>query len=229
MSKEILLELKSINRVFADKTRHIKVLDDVSLQVHKGEKVAIVGPSGSGKSSLLYIMGLLDKPTAGQVLYHKKDMVHTDDKARSQQRNSALGFVYQYHHLLPEFTALENVLMPAIISGHADKHHETRAKQLLQKVGVIQRAGHYPSQLSGGEQQRVAVARALLNKPEVLFADEPTGNLDTQSADKVFALFEELAESEGVTLVLVTHNHELASRCDNVYKMDKGRLVKDGS
>lgn len=228
MSKEILLELKNVNRVFADKTRHIKVLDDVHLEVHKGEKVAIVGPSGSGKSSLLYIMGLLDKPTAGQVLYHKKDMIHIDDKARSKQRNKALGFVYQYHHLLPEFTALENVLMPAIISGRADKTHKERAKQLLQKVGVLQRANHYPSQLSGGEQQRVAVARALLNKPEILFADEPTGNLDVESADKVFALFEELAKSEGVTLILVTHNHELARRCDSIYKMNQGRLVKDG-
>lgn len=225
MSRDIMLELRNVSRVFIDKTRSIKVLENVHLKVGRGEKLAIVGPSGSGKSTLLYIMGLLDKPTTGQVIYHAKDMAHTDDKARSHLRNQSLGFVYQSHYLLPEFTALENVLMPATIAGKVTKKHRARAKNLLSRLGVMHRVEHYPGQLSGGEQQRVAIARALLNKPEVLFADEPTGNLDEETSDKVFKLFEEVINEEGTTLILVTHNRELASRCDNILTISQGRCV----
>ena len=225
MSRDTVLALRNISRVFRDKTRHIKVLDNVHLEIGRGEKVAVVGPSGSGKSTLLYIMGLLDKPTAGQVMYHNKDMAHTDDKTRSKLRNRSLGFVYQFHYLLSEFTAMENVLMPATIAGKADDKRRSRARKLLQKLNVYHRASHYPGQLSGGEQQRVAIARALLNKPEILFADEPTGNLDEETSENVFRLFEEIIAEEGTTLVLVTHNKELASRCDKTHTISQGRCV----
>lgn len=225
MSKETMLELANVSRVFRDKTRHLKVLENVHIKISRGEKVAIVGPSGSGKSTLLYIMGLLDKPTTGQVIYHQKDMAHTDDKSRSRLRNRSLGFVYQFHYLLPEFTALENVLMPATIAGKADKKHLARARDLLKRLQVHDRANHYPSQLSGGEQQRVAIARALLNKPELLFADEPTGNLDEETSETVFKLFEEVIAQEGTTMVLVTHNKDLAARCDRTLTISQGRCV----
>lgn len=240
MNENNVLELTNVSRIFRDKTKHIKVLENVNLAVESGEKIAIVGPSGSGKSTLLYIMGLLDKPTSGQVLYHGRDMAHQDDRTQSRVRNHSLGFVYQFHYLLPEFNAFENIMMPDKIGhgkvghgkvglrkilGKTNNKQQSRARKLIHLLGLSERAAHYPSQLSGGEQQRVAIARALMNKPDILFADEPTGNLDEDTSEKVFQLFEEIIAEEGTSLVLVTHNKHLANRCDKTFTMAKGKCV----
>mgnify|MGYP005856523637 CR=1 FL=1 len=225
MSKEVILKLSNVSRVFKDNTQYLKILENVNLEIRRGEKVAIVGRSGSGKSTLLYIMGLLDKPTAGQVVLHSRNIAQVDDKTRSQIRNHSLGFVYQFHYLLSEFTALENVMMPAIIGHNADYDHMKRAKYLLKRLDVLHRAHHYPSQLSGGEQQRVAIARALLNKPEILFADEPTGNLDDETSKGVYQLFEDIIAEEETTLVLVTHNKDLAHKCDRTLTISQRRCT----
>ncbi len=220
-----LLELKNVSRTFKTEAEELDILQGVDFSINHGQTAAIVGPSGSGKSTLLYLMGLLDKPDNGHVLYEGKDLGAAGDAERSKLRNVAFGFVYQYHHLLPEFTAFENVLMPAIIGGKGNKENRTHAAELLEKVGLQERMAHFPAELSGGEQQRVAVARALLNRPKLLFADEPTGNLDTASAALVFDLFEELIRQEDAAVILVTHNRKLADKCDKLYTIEHGRCT----
>ena len=200
------------------------VLDGVGVEVHPGEVVAVVGASGAGKSTLLHLLGGLDRPTSGTVTLagDRLDRLADDDLAAA--RNAKLGFVFQFHHLLREFNALENVMMPQLIAGRARKDAEARARELLEQVGLAGRATHRPWQLSGGEQQRVAVARALANRPLVLLADEPSGNLDTHTSEKLHDLFFRLRTEHGVAMMIATHNRELADRADRVLRLREGRL-----
>lgn len=223
--KHPLLVLDNVTRFFHVGREKIHVLDKANLEIHKGRHIAILGPSGSGKSTLLYLLGLLDKPNSGEILLKGENVHKLSDNARSDLRNSTFGFVYQFHHLLPEFTALENVLMPAMIAKKAGKEAVARAKDLLSQVELSQRMNHYPSQLSGGEQQRVALARALMNKPDILLADEPTGSLDQKTSKTIMALIDKVATEHNLTLVLVTHNPQLAKQCDACYQMENGVLT----
>ncbi|MDD8018352.1 MAG: ABC transporter ATP-binding protein [Bacteroidota bacterium] len=203
----------------------LEVLKGVSLSVAEQEIITLVGPSGAGKSTLIHILGLLDKPTEGEVLFDGENISTKNDDAISHLRNKKIGFVFQFHHLLPEFTALENVLMPALIGGDTIMTKIERAKSLLNDVGLMKRENHKPSELSGGEQQRVAVARALMNSPKIIFADEPSGNLDTDNANQLHSLIFELREKYKQTFVIVTHNKELASKSDRAITLLDGKVV----
>jgi lipoprotein-releasing system ATP-binding protein len=204
----------------------VQVLQDVSLQVAPGEVVALVAPSGAGKSTLLHIAGLLDTPDAGSVKIGGREMVGQSDRKRTAVRRDEVGFVYQFHHLLPEFTALENIVLPQLANGVARAEAETRAAHLLATVGVGARAEHRPAALSGGEQQRVAFCRALANQPRLLLADEPTGNLDPATSETVFAALMDLVRSTGLAALIATHNLELAARMDRRLRLDQGRLTE---
>ena len=214
-----VLELQSITRTYHQGENSITPLKDFSLAIKPGESVALVGPSGSGKTTLLQIAGLLDNPTSGMVLLNGADMSRANDAERTSARKSSLGFVYQFHHLLPEFTALENVMMPQIIAGVPHSTAAARAQELLASLGLGPRVTHRPAKLSGGEQQRVAIARALANNPSLLLADEPTGNLDPQTSDVVFAIFLKLAKERGLALLVATHNMELAGKMDRIVRI----------
>ena len=203
----------------------LEVLKGVSLEIAAGEVVSIVGASGAGKSTLLHIIGTLDKADAGTVSINNIETGKLKDKKLSDFRNSAIGFVFQFHHLLPEFTALENVCIPAFIAGQGENEAHSKAKELLGFLGLANRADHKPSELSGGEQQRVAVARALVNQPAVVLADEPSGNLDSQSAKELHQLFFELRDKFNQTFVIVTHNKELADMADRKLEMKDGQIV----
>lgn len=205
----------------------LEVLKGVDLQIEKGEIVSIVGASGAGKTTLLHILGTLDKPTLAedtQLIVNGQNVLKLSDKALSEFRNKNLGFIFQFHQLLPEFTALENVCIPAYIAGRKPSEAEPEAKKLLEYLGLSHRISHKPGELSGGEQQRVAVARALINKPAVIFADEPSGNLDTVSGENLHQLFFQLRDTFGQTFVIVTHNEELANRADRKLTMVDGRI-----
>lgn len=204
---------------------NLPVLRGVSLRIEKGEIVSIVGKSGAGKSTLLHIMGTLDKPSGGTVEFNGTALQALSDKKLSEFRNRNVGFVFQFHHLLPEFTALENVCIPSYISRMNRGEAEKRAKELLDYLGLAQRMDHKPSQLSGGEQQRVAVARALINRPAAIFADEPSGNLDTHTSRELHELFFRLRNEFGQTFVIVTHNMELAAIADRTIRMQDGVIV----
>ncbi|TKW60469.1 MAG: ABC transporter ATP-binding protein [Blastochloris viridis] len=219
-----VLELKGISRWYGEGVGKVDVLKGVNLAIPAGKSVAIVGPSGSGKSTLLHVAGLLDRPDAGEVLVGGMDVAKLNDDNVAGIRNASCGFVYQFHHLLREFTALENVFLPMTIGGK--KPDMARGETLLKAVGLGHRMGHYPSQMSGGEQQRVAIARALMNQPKLLLADEPTGNLDPHTADEVVDMLFGLIADEGMSALIVTHNMELAGKCDLVYRMDEGHLAK---
>jgi lipoprotein-releasing system ATP-binding protein len=216
------LELARITRIYRQAGTDLVVFRDVSLRLNRGEIVALVGPSGAGKSSLLHIAGLLEAPTAGDVIVAGQRASALPDRQRTQLRRDFLGFVYQAHHLLPEFSALENVAMPGRIQGQPRDEAAREATRLLTAVGLGERLTHRPAQLSGGEQQRTAIARALANHPRVLLADEPTGNLDPHTADAVFAMLIALVRAEGLSALVATHNYELAK------KMDRTLLLKDG-
>tara|TARA_R110000787_G_scaffold16179_4_gene49396 strand:- start:790 stop:1473 length:684 start_codon:yes stop_codon:yes gene_type:complete len=203
----------------------VTVLRGIDLEVAKGEIVALVAPSGAGKSTLLHIAGLLDTPDAGQVAIGGDDMTGQSDRKRTRVRRADVGFIYQFHHLLPEFTALENIVLPQLAHGVPRSEAQTRAMQLLTQVGIAERADHRPAALSGGEQQRVAFCRALANQPRLLLADEPTGNLDPRTSDQVFGTLMDLVRSTGLSAVIATHNLELAARMDRQIRLDKGRLV----
>ncbi|MCS6176399.1 lipoprotein-releasing ABC transporter ATP-binding protein LolD [Shewanella baltica] len=222
--QDVLLQVQSVSKSYHDGAVTTQVLSNVDLQVFKGEQLAIVGSSGSGKSTLLHIMGTLDEPTAGKVLLLGEDLYQVSSTRQAQIRNQDLGFIYQFHHLLPEFTALENVAMPAFIQGKDRKLALADAKALLERVGLGHRMTHIPAELSGGERQRVAIARALINKPKLVLADEPTGNLDANSGDAVYELIRELAEQLGTAFVVVTHDHKLAARMDRQLMMKNGFL-----
>jgi lipoprotein-releasing system ATP-binding protein len=205
----------------------LEVLQGVELSVAAGEVVAIVGESGTGKSTLLHLLGALDRPDRGEVRYHGENIFDKDDEALATFRNRTIGFVFQFHHLLPEFTALENVAMPALIQGYRLREVRQRALELLALLGLADRADFRPSMLSGGEQQRVAVARALMNRPAVVLADEPTGNLDVRTADTLHREILRLSREVGQTFIIATHNLSLAALADRVLRLEQGRLIPE--
>lgn len=224
MNNQHPLILRDICRVFTEGQNRLEVLRGVNLTVEAGQAIALVGPSGAGKSTLLQIAGLLENPTSGQVLMNGVDAGRLDDRNRTKLRLSHLGFVYQFHHLLPEFTALENIMIPQMMADIDRAQAKKRAEELLDAVGLSARGHHQPAALSGGEKQRVAIARALANQPKILLADEPTGNLDPNTAEHVFHLFLDMARHAGMAIVMVTHNHDLAKRFDRIVEMRGGLL-----
>ena len=221
---EPTLQLRGLCREYVTRAGTLTVLRGVDLDLFAGEIVGLVGPSGSGKSSLLHAAGLLERPNAGTVSVAGKDCTKLRDNARTKVRLNGVGFVYQFHHLLPELTAKENVALPAQIAGMSRAAAGARALDLLAELGLEARADHRPAQLSGGEQQRVAVARALVNKPKVLLADEPTGNLDPQTSESVFGSLKSLVKGQGVAALIATHNFELARHMDRVFALKDGQL-----
>ena len=221
---DAVLSTRSLRRSFTQGDVTIEVLRGVDLDVMPGEIVALLGPSGSGKSTLLQAVGLLEGGFEGSIRIAGKEAADLDDDGRTEVRRDALGFVYQFHHLLPEFTARENVILPQLIHGADTETAQERAEQLLSALGLGARLDHRPAKLSGGEQQRVAVARALANKPPLVLADEPTGNLDEATADKVFAEFLSLVRGEGTAALVATHNERLAARMDRVVRLHEGQL-----
>lgn len=219
------LELRQIVHFFPQAGGKLEVLRGASLAINSGEIVALIGPSGSGKSTLLHIAGLLEHPKGGEVMLEGTACGGLSDDRRTALRRSHLGFVYQFHHLLPEFSALENVVLPQMIAGKARKEAAARGGELLAMLGLAQRATHRPAQLSGGEQQRVAIARAMANAPAVLLADEPTGNLDVHTADNVFGEILKLVRRTKIAALVATHNAELAKGMDRVVRLEEGKLV----
>ncbi len=224
-----LLELRAINRSFQQSAKTLRVLDDLSLCVSSGEAVALVGQSGSGKSTLLHIAGLLERPTSGDVIITGQDCGKISDDERTAIRRNHVGFVYQYHHLMPEFSSLENIVIPQMMAGVSRKIATEHAAHLLNSVGLSERRDHRPAKLSGGEQQRVALARALANEPQILFADEPTGNLDAETAEGVFNLLQRLISDNGLAAVIATHNPDLADRLDRRLLLKNGKVVDQNS
>ncbi len=220
-----LLQVAGLNKSFQTSTGVLEVLRNLSLQVNSAEMVAIVGESGVGKSTLLHLLGGLDLPTSGRIECAGTNIVALNEDERSRFRNRQVGFVFQFHHLLEDFTAMENIMLPSLAAGKSRPEARQRAEELLAAVGLSDRASHLPSELSGGEQQRVAVGRALANRPKLLLADEPTGNLDLTTAERLHDLLVEINKREGSAFVIATHNPELAKRCAKVYKFIEGALV----
>ena len=224
-AQSLLLQARGICKAFHQGQQSIHVLNHVDLDVHEREMTAIVGASGSGKTTLLQILGTLDQADSGQLLFDGKDLTTLPDDEIAAHRNTNIGFIFQFHHLLPEFTALENVIMPGLIQGMKRDLLETNARELLAKVDLQQRSTHRTGELSGGEQQRIALARALVMKPALLFADEPTGNLDSVSGKKVFNLLRELTDSLGLSVIMVTHNMQIAEMMDRCLTLKDGKLT----
>jgi len=222
---EPLFRLSGIVRTYRQGRNELEVLRGIDLEVGEGEIVALVGPSGAGKSTLLHVAGLLEKPDGGEVFMAGEPCGSLDDDARTAMRRHNIGFVYQYHHLLPEFSAKENIAIPQIIAGLKRSEAAARAAELLDWLGLSERASHRPGRLSGGEQQRVAIARALANAPELLLADEPTGNLDPHTADDVFSMLLKLARGAGLAAVVATHNPTLSAKMDRTVRLEEGVLV----
>lgn len=227
-----MIEARNLKKYFATDAGRLEVLKEINLRVGEAEMVGIVGASGAGKSTLLHILGALDRPTAGSVFYEGTDIFGLDGNSLAAFRNKTIGFVFQFHHLLPEFNAIENVMMPGLI-GIGSRSHGSKgarlevrkkAEELLDEMGLSERKSHRPGELSGGEQQRVAVARALILEPKVVLADEPTGNLDTATGEELFSIFVELNKEKAVTFIIVTHNEALSSRCHRVLRMTDGEI-----
>jgi lipoprotein-releasing system ATP-binding protein len=221
---ENFISVTGLNKSYSIPGRELQVLKDITFDVNRGELIALMGPSGVGKSTLLHILGALDRPTAGHILYEGNNILEFDSDKLAMFRNRTVGFVFQFHHLLPEFNALENTVLPALIAGIKFSDARYKAEQLLSEVGLSERLSHKPGELSGGEQQRVAVARALMLDPKVLLADEPTGNLDSQTGDELFDLLMVL-NKRGITAIMVTHNESLAGRCGRILRMKDGMII----
>ena len=221
---EYLLEAHALHKVYRNGEAELRVLKGIDLTIEKGRIISIVGPSGAGKSTLLHLLGGLDTPTSGEVILKGMDLYKLDDDKRAKVRNEMLGFVFQFYHLLPEFTALENVVLPILIKGTPKKGASDYAKKLLQDVGLGERLNHKPSELSGGEHQRVAIARALVNEPEIVFCDEPTGNLDSKTGGEIQELLWRLNKEKGETLIIVTHDEKIARYADRIIHIEDGVL-----
>jgi lipoprotein-releasing system ATP-binding protein len=220
-----LVTVQNVTKTFEHEGRSLEVLKGIDLEIASGEMLTIVGPSGAGKSTLLHLIGTLDLPTQGQILYGGRDVTRLGSSDLAEFRNRSIGFVFQFHHLLPEFTALENVMMPGLIQG--GRRLEDRARRLLDEVGLSERLTHRPGELSGGEQQRVALARALLMEPRLVLADEPTGNLDSQTSDSVQSLIFDLNQRHGITFLIVTHSRDFAAMMPRQVSMKDGRIDSD--
>jgi len=221
-----LLEVKDLYKSYGEGPGKVEVLKGIDLTVEAGDTIALVGPSGAGKSTLLHVMGTIDRPTSGEVLFDGKQIFSLSDQPLAAFRNRSIGFVFQFHHLLPEFSALENVMMPLLIGGEKKSRAEGRARGLLEDVGLSHRVSHRPGELSGGEQQRVAIARALVRSPRLLLADEPTGNLDMKTSEEVHALLYSIQRSTGISLVIVTHNERLAAGMARTIRFVDGRVAE---
>ena len=224
---EIILKARNIIKTYAEGKIRTDVLKSVNLDIYSDEITAIIGKSGSGKSTLLHILGTLDSQSGGTISFRGEDLNSFNANQKADFRNRHLGFVYQFHHLLGDFTALENVMMPLLINGQPIESAQTRALEYLKKVGLSHRINFRPSELSGGERQRVAIARALSNRPDLILADEPTGNLDAHNAKEIFNLFTSLVHEEHVAVVMVTHDNTLAEKCDRIYQMKDGVIDAD--
>jgi lipoprotein-releasing system ATP-binding protein len=220
-----MIKVTDLHKSFSIGSRELPVIKGINLEIQRGEFIAIVGASGAGKSTLLHIIGTLDRPTSGTVTFNGQDLFQLSEIQQAEFRNRRIGFVFQFHHLLPEFTALENTCMPALVQRRDQETVETEALALLGEVGLTQRVHHKPGELSGGEQQRVAMARALMQKPDVVLADEPTGNLDTHTGESLFALMRALNKSRGTTFIIVTHNDKLSAECDRIVHMQDGMIL----
>jgi len=227
MNSPAMIEVKNLGKQFTTPGGVIEVLHDVSMKICAGERVAVMGASGAGKTTLMHILGGLDQPTSGDISFEGDSLLNLRGSSLDAFRNRTIGFVFQFHQLLPEFTALENVMMPLLIGGSRRAEAAQKATVLLQEVGLGQRLSHKPGALSGGEQQRVAIARALVREPRLLLADEPTGNLDSGTSDEILALLNQIHRSRGLTMIIVTHNTPLATSLDRVLKLEDGVLAGD--
>lgn len=224
---QTLLQVKRLEHSFTIGEEYVQALRGVSFEAKTGEVTAIVGPSGCGKSTLLYLLGLLDRPDKGEILLDNKSVSQASDQVRTELRNKNLGFIFQFHFLIKELTACENVSMPLFKAGIQRKEANKRARSVLTKLGLGDKAERFANKLSGGEQQRVAIARAMINSPSLLLADEPTGNLDSENSRKVFQLLLQFAREESTAVILVTHNPEIAEKCDQILRMKDGQIVRD--
>lgn len=227
MSDQAMIEIRDLQKSFSSPGGDITVLQNINLKIVSGERVAVVGTSGAGKTTLMHILGGLDKPSAGEVLFEGESLFALRGSALDSFRNRAVGFVFQFHQLLPEFTALENVMMPLLIGGISRNEATQSASELLEEVGLAHRLTHKPGALSGGEQQRVAIARALVRRPRLLLADEPTGNLDSGTSDEIMALLNQMHQTRGLTMIIVTHNRNLAASLDRILQIEDGLLADD--
>lgn len=225
LKRKALLRVEALEKTFKQGGQSLTILQNLNLSLDKGEMVALVGPSGAGKSTLLQMIGLLDSPTEGRITIAGEDASKLGDNERTRLRRDYIGFVYQFHYLLPEFSALENVVLPQMIAGRKKKEARERATALLTALGLSHRLSHRPARLSGGEQQRVAIARALANQPKILLADEPTGNLDANTSADVFEILIQLVRSAGIGAIIATHNMDLAMQMDRVLELKNGRLM----
>jgi lipoprotein-releasing system ATP-binding protein len=224
--QDFLLQAVNLTKVYSGRVEEISVFRDLHLEVARGEMIAVIGASGAGKSTLLHLLGGLDRPTSGSIKIGEFDLEKNAELDLARFRNRQIGFVFQFHHLLPEFSATENVMMPLLISGVAKREATTRARALLDRVGLASRAEHRPGELSGGERQRVALARALICSPMLLLADEPTGNLDERTGETVHRLIRELQSEARLTAIIITHNERLAATCDRVLRLEDGKLIE---
>jgi lipoprotein-releasing system ATP-binding protein len=226
VSDNKIIEIKDLTKIYGNGVE-IRALDGVNLNIERGEFIAIVGPSGSGKSTLLNQIGILDTPTSGTIFLNGIDVTKMSDKQRSTTRNQQLGFIFQYHHLLPDFNALENVMMPLLIKGIKHSKAKETARKMLEEVGLGDRMDHRTTQLSGGQNQRVAIARALVNKPSIVIGDEPTGNLDTKASENIYELLRKLNREHNQTFILVTHDERMAAKTDRIIRLVDGKIAEN--
>lgn len=223
-----IIKARGLSKIYGDGVE-VRALDNVDLDIKRGEFLSIIGPSGSGKSTLLHMIGILDTPTSGSITIDDRVVTEMTDRERSRVRNEVLGFIFQYHHLMPDFNALENVMMPLLISGMNNRDAKKKAAALLEEVGLADRMDHRPNQLSGGQAQRVAIARALANDPGIVIGDEPTGNLDTKASDMIYDLLRKLNRERGQTFILVTHDEDMSKKTDRIIRIVDGRISDDSS